>query len=125
VLGWHISVYRQPAGDAQPATAESEHGARLAVWQAGYRGLRWLDELVTAGKAIDLGGNGYPSLYTVQASSLIPRIIDGPPEANQTWVHGEGDILTDKWEGRTVVDKALCVQCSPQEWLLVVAWDES
>lgn len=97
----------------------------MAVWQAGYKGLRWLDELVTAGKVIDLGGNGYPWRYTVQAANLIPRIIEEPPQANQTWVHQEGDILTDKWEGRTIVDKAACAECSPQEWLLVVAWDES
>ena len=125
MLGWHISVYRKPNGREQPATAASEQGARLAVWQAGYNGLRWLDELVAAGKAINLGGDGYPCGYTLQAANLIPKITGEPPEANQTWVHGEGDILTDKWEGRTIVDKALCDQCSPQEWLLVVAWDES
>ena len=125
MLGWHISVYRQPGGGEQPATAESEQGTRLAVWQASFNGLQWLDELVKAGKAINLGGNGYPCRYTLQAANLVPKIIDEPPEANQTWVHGEGDVLTEKWQGRTVVDKAVGAQCLPQEWLLVVAWDES
>jgi hypothetical protein len=113
MLGWHISVYRQ------------DDGTRLAVWQTGLDGLRWLDELVTAGQAIDLGGDGYPRRYTAAAEVLVPRIIDHPPEARTTWVSGAGDILTSKWEGKTVIDAVAAAQCPPGESLLVEAWDES
>jgi hypothetical protein len=125
MLGWHISIYRLADGGASPATAESGRGARVAVWQTGHGGLDWVDELVKAGRAVYLGGNGYPLWYTATAENLIPRIEDGPPEAHQAWVYGEHDILTDKWEGKTVVDHDTSAACRPDEWLLVEAWDES
>ena len=126
MLGWHISVYKQLDGGAAPATEDSPKGARLAVWQAGLWGLDWIDALVTAGKAIDLGGNsGYPCRYTATAQHLVPPIMDGPPEADAIWRHDASDVLTDKWEGRTVIDGDVAGGCRPDEWLLVVAWDES
>jgi hypothetical protein len=125
MLGWHISVYRQTDGGASPATNETPHGERLAVWQTGVRGLDWLSELSTAGKAIDLGGNGYPWRFTASAEHIIPKIILGPPEARETWHHDAGDILTDKWVGKTQVNGATAAICRPEEWLLVEAWDES
>jgi hypothetical protein len=42
MLGWHVSVYRQKEGGGSPATFESPEGARLAVWQADWDGLKWL-----------------------------------------------------------------------------------
>ena len=78
-----------------------------------------------AGKAIDLGGNGYPCRFTATAEYLIPRIIDEPPGAKPTWSSGLHDILTEKWEGKTVLDRVACVACRPDEWLLIEAWDES
>ena len=62
MVGWHISIYRQTDEGASPATALSPEGLRLAVWRAGPGALDWLDQLVNEGKAINLGGDGYPSL---------------------------------------------------------------
>jgi len=125
MLGWHISVHRQQGGGASPGTAESREGARLAVWQAGLWGLEWIDELVKAGNAIDLGGTGYPCRYTATARYLLPRIMEGPPEANAIWSSGAGDVLSERWEGRTVIDHEAAGQCGADEWLLITAWDES
>jgi hypothetical protein len=125
MLGWHISIYRQTDEGASPASAKSPGGTRIAVWQASLDALEWLNELVKAGRAIDLGGNGYPCRYTVTAEYLIPCIVDKPPGARNTWVCGASDVLTEKWEGRTVVDRAAVAACRPDEWLLVEAWDES
>ncbi len=125
MLGWHISIYRQTDGGALPATKESAEGARLAVWQTGLGGLAWLDELVKAGRATYLGGNGYPFRYTATAEHLIPRVVEEPPGAHQVWAHDPQDILTEKWEGKTVIDRAAAAACQPEEWLLIVAWDES
>ena len=124
MLGWHVSVYRQPDGGL-PATAKSGRGRRLAVWQSGLGGLEWLDELVKAGKAVDLGGNGYPCRYSVTAENLVPRVVDTPPGARSTWASGPGDVLGKNWEGRTKVARAAATACRPDEWLLVEAWDES
>ena len=125
MLGWNFSVYKQRDDGASPATAQSQHGARLAVWQTGLWGLDWLEELVEAGKAIRLSGGGYPNRYTATAEFLIPRIIETPPEARAVWVYQKGDIITDKWVGKTVVDREAAALCRPDEWLLVEAWDES
>jgi len=125
MLGWNIGVYKLKDGGESPATAESHEGARLAIWQTGLGGLDWLDELVKAGKAINLGGNGYPYRYTVTAENIIPRIIETPPGARTLWQCEASDVLTDKWEGKTVVDRAVAEHCRLDEWLLVEAWDES
>jgi hypothetical protein len=125
MLGWHITVYRQAEGGASPATSRSMTGARLAVWQTGVGGVRWLDELVKAGKAIDLGGDGYPSQYTAPARELLPRISVNPPLAREPWLSDPGDTLSEKWEGKTVIDADEIAACLPDEWLTVEAWDES
>ena len=125
MLGWHISVLRQADGGSSPATAESKEGARLAVWQTDVDGLQWLDELVKANQAIDLGGDGYPNYYSAQAKYLVSEIADGPPRAREHWLLDAGDIVTSEWAGKTVIDRATAQECGPEEWLLVVAWDES
>lgn len=38
---------------------------------------------------------------------------------------GPTDILSEKWEGKTVVDRLAAAACREEEWLLVEAWDES
>ena len=123
MLGWHISVYRK-VGDVDPATEEAQ-GKRIAVWQAGFRGLQWIDRLVKSGKGIDLGGDGYPLRYSIQAGHIIPQILDGPPEANEVWIRGPEDIVNEKWAGKTVIDVAAANECKIGEWLFVEAWDES
>jgi len=125
MLGWHISIYRQSDGGESPATFGSQQGARLAVWQTGLGGLDWLQELVKEGKAIDLGGNGYPSQYTAPARELLPHISVHPPGAREHWLSEPGDVLTAKWAGKTVIDTTAVAQCRPDEWLIVEAWDES
>jgi len=127
MLGWHVSVYRQPDGGHSPAAFESPSGVRIAVWQADWKGLDWLEELVKDGKAIDLGGNGYPWRFTARAEHLVMRLQGGPPRANETWLVPEGSYFPDPkaWVGRTQVDQEGVQQCRPDEWLLVEAWDES
>ena len=115
MLGWDISVCRQSDGGVSPATADSPEGTRLASWQAGLTGLDWLNELVKEGKAIDLGGNGYPCRYTATAEYLFPRIVDMPPGAKSDW---EGWKVV--WASEPEV-----ALCRLDEWLIVEAWDQS
>jgi len=125
MLGWHISVFRQTDGGASPAESAAGQGTRVAVWQAGPWGLGWIDDLVKEGKVVSLGGNGYPFRYTAQAEQVLPRITAGPPEARDTWAVGPHDILGPPWEGQTVIDRVAADGCRADEWLLIVAWDES
>ena len=125
MLGWNVSVYRQKSDGTKAATFETERSERLAVWQAGLCGLSWLNELVQNGKAINLGGDGYPVRYTAPAQYILSEIINGPPEARAVWEHDQCDILTEKWQGKTVVNTDLAKRCDGNEWLIVEAWDES
>lgn len=96
----------------------------MAVWQT-FGLLKWIDEIVEQGKAIHLGGDGYPLRYTAPANHIIPEIINGPPEANPVWTANPGDILSPAYEGKTVIDQAAIAACRPDEWLIIEAWDES
>lgn len=125
MLGWHITVFRQAGIGSLPADAGSETGARLAVWQTGTGGLRWLDELVELGEVVDLGGDAYPFSYTGKSEYILPRIKNGPPAARETWIHDPDDIIGPGWAGRTVLDADAMGSCRPGEWLLVEAFDES
>ena len=93
--------------------------------RASSLGLKRLDALVADGKAIDLGGNGYPNRYTAEAGQLLPSVVDGPPAARPTLVCGPDDVLGPAWEGKTVIDREVADDCGMDEWLLVVAWDDS
>ena len=125
MLGWHISIFRQQDGGAEPAATDSPQGARVAVWQTRLSGLDWIDQLCNTGDALSLGGNGYPVWYTAKAAHLLPVILNGPPNANSVWMRDVGDIVTEGWAGRTVIDQTVAAACSPDEWLLIEAWDES
>lgn len=126
MIGWNISVYRLAQGGAAPAAWDTEQGDRVAVWQTGLHGLDWLDALVTSGDATNLGGDGYPYRYTVRLSSLMGSIQQGPPHARDTWIFEAGDIIDwSKWPGKTTVYEDVLAKCEPDEWLMVVAWDES
>ncbi len=59
------------------------------------------------------------------AEQLSPHFVNGVPEAHSTWSCEVSDILLDGWEGKTVIDQTAIAACRPDEWLLVVAWDES
>lgn len=125
MLGWHISVFKQQSVGSSPAGFETKPGLRLGVWQTGYSGLDWIDTLVKSGRAIDLGGNGYPMRYTAQKKEIAQQILEGPPEAKSTWSCEPTDILTKDWVGRTAIDEIELKNCDPDEWLLIQAWDES
>ena len=125
MLGFFIELHRQKNGGRLPATLNSDEGQRIAVWQTGLDGIDWLFELVKAGKAIDLGGGGYPDRFTAPAKEIIPRIIEGPPQARERWIAGAEQVVIGPWAGETKIDREALAGCKPDEWLLVQAWDES
>ena len=126
MIGWNISVYRQKNPIVMlPATAASHAGERLAAWQTDEYGLAWIHELVKEGNAIDLGGDGYPCLFTSRSKYLTPQIADSPPRANKVWHREDFDFVRDEWLGKTMINSEVIARCTSDEWLLIVAWDES
>jgi hypothetical protein len=125
MLGWHVSVYRSRTDGAGPGGGRGG-GERLAVWQGGLGCLDWVDRLIATGDAVSLGGDGYPLRYKGRASAVVPVVLDGPPGAHEVWPLAPEDVIDPaKWEGRTVVDRAVAEECDPDEWLIIEAFDES
>jgi hypothetical protein len=144
MLGWNVGVYTMVARNISDAAVLQDHpsmrglsvtqldslqdgfarGDRIAVWQAGSAGLRWVDELVQSGAAIAAHTDGYPSVFYARAVDVVPR-LDAPPEARPVWVSGPDDVVSGEWAGRTVVDRDAAAACTPEQWLLIEAWDES
>lgn len=72
-----------------------------------------------------LGGDGYPVKYTIPAATLLSIISSGPPKHNGGWVIGEDYVLPPGWTSKAKIDRAALAQCSPEEELLIEAWDLS
>ncbi|WP_194819127.1 hypothetical protein [Nocardia sp. XZ_19_385] len=125
MIGWMIYLHRQADNRMQPATRTSESGTLAACWQGGLGATRWLHDLVASGSAIDLGGDGYPSLMTARAGAVIPVVSNGPPYENRRWVVGAEDIVDKGWVGKTIYKPEVADACDDDEWLLVTIWDES
>ncbi len=126
MLGWEIIVYKQADGGSSPAKPESARGNSIAAWLTEMNGLNWLDALVKAGKAFDLGGDGYPLRLTATAEDLVPRLVQGPPEALRTFYLCETlSALADRDCETTVTGLVESAGCRMGEWLLIHAWDQS
>jgi hypothetical protein len=95
----------------------------IAKWrEGGYGGVGWLDGMVESGRAINLGGNGYPFRYTAIAAFIIPNIINIHPRALEIWTNEE--LATDLSESRfsSVTNFCALRDCRFSEWLLIEAW---
>jgi hypothetical protein len=125
MLGWFCCVFRQTNGGCVPATRTSRLSSRVAEWQADITGTKWLDQLAAEGKAVSLGGNGYPLRYTVQKRTLSPFLRGGPPGARGQWLREFPDFVTKDWKGKTTIYKDVLADCREDEWLMIEVWDES
>lgn len=125
MVGWYFCVFRQSDGGRAPATPDSKAAARLAEWQTGSGGITWLDALVHSGKALNLGGVGYPLRYTLMFCHLAPVLADGPPGARTPWDRDPGDFVSSQWKGTTTIFQDVIGRCEPDDWLVIEVWDES
>ena len=73
MIGYSISVYEFVEG--MDITSISNDNEALATWSSGgFDGLYWIDNLVSEAKAEDLGGDGYPLYYKVQAQFVLQAL---------------------------------------------------
>ncbi|MBM3980781.1 MAG: hypothetical protein FJ304_10940 [Planctomycetes bacterium] len=122
MLGWGINVWRQT--DQRGTPAHLRRGF-IAAWEAGLGGLEWLDALVAAGRAEDLGGSGYPNTYTLTAGVLAEVLSAGVPSHTGPDVIGDDYVLPGGWTGPLHLERATFAECSPDEVLVLEAWDLS
>ena len=116
MLGWKICITQESSTD------KSEY---LMIWSAGIGGLDWLDQLVKDGLAQDLGGNGYPCRYSAKAAVLLPRVVPVLPNYEGKFVIGDDYVLAGGEHWGIKLNQSKIDACSPEETLIIEAWDES
>ena len=114
MLGWEIFVYR-------PSTPD----VFIARWMTSVFGLKWLDHLVKDNKAVCLGGNGYPTKYSIAAGDLLPIIKAGPPSNDSPRVIGDDYVLPQGWNGQIEWNQQEVLGCQASDQLMIEAWDQS
>ncbi|WP_405007809.1 hypothetical protein OHV13_30445 [Kitasatospora purpeofusca] len=107
MIGWWFVVTVPAAGDGEEVV--------LAKWENGIRGLDWIAGLVAAGRAEQLGFNGYPNRYTARAGDVLPLLADGS--------------VSDAGPGAEFRPRTLhpdrIAACAADTLLTVDAWDQS
>lgn len=112
MLGWRISVYRQPS-------ETSPERVHLASWTGSLGALDWVHRLVAAERAVRLEFNGgYPCRFGTTASVLLPLFTPNALPSDSPVAKGNG-----AWNIH--IDRDEVAQCSPDEQLLIEAWDQS
>lgn len=116
MLGWRIVITTQrPEGEKSP----------LASWSGGLGAIDWLDSLVKAGRAVSLGGDGYPFRYTATAAVVASALTAGPPPHDGPIVIGDDYVSAGGWTSGVKVDSEALAKLPKDESLLVEAWDLS
>lgn len=125
MLGWGINIWRpiDPAG-----TPARKRQGFIGAWTvAGTSGLKWLDDLVSTGRAVSLGGDGYPLSYRIAASELAAAVGSGPPALGPQVgvIVGEDYIARSGAVTDFEIDWDVLNACPRNEELHIEAWDLS
>ena len=122
MLGFDIEIYKFT--DGMDITSLKIDKPILARWSSGgFRGLDWIENLVSEAKAEDLGGNGYPLYYKAKAQFILEALaLDVPKNTGQTII-GDDYVMPSDW--RSDIDTSKIAKCDPDQQLIVEAWDLS
>ena len=122
MLGFDIEIYKFT--DGMDITSLKIDKPILARWSSGgFRGLDWIENLVSEAKAEDLGGNGYPLYYKAKAQFILEALaLDAPKNKGQTII-GDDYVMPSDW--RSEIDTSKVAKCDPDQQLIVEAWDLS
>lgn len=145
-LGFLFYVLRQENGGASPPDKPWERSDKpLLLWECcefGKYDIHWMDDIVKAGQAIDLGGNGYPYFYSIQTKRLIPMLLE---ERMHVYSYDSGECRREAsdydqylsehkgttlqiipgWTEVATKDLSVLDGCREDEWLLLECWDKS
>ncbi|MDR2528788.1 MAG: hypothetical protein LBD04_07220 [Synergistaceae bacterium] len=125
MLGWWIIIKDPTLGKDKDPKA-----GRLADWEVGINGDKWLKDLEKAGKAVLVKSNcGYPNLYRALAGDVLPPLLDnGPPSFPGLGFFEEFCYIPAGWTRRLSFDwKAIaaCLSDQADQELLIEVWDLS
>jgi len=122
MIGYSISVYEFVEG--MDITSISNDNEALATWTSGgFGGLDWIDNLVSEGKAEDLGGNGYPDYYKVQVQFVLDALAADTPKNEGQTIMDDENVMASDW--RSKIDTSEIVKLKPNQQLIIEAWDLS
>lgn len=107
-MGWWITITKGSIADELPLDAS------LASWEVGFGGLRWLDDLVAAGKAQKLRGDGFPTRYESRVIDVLPLLDE---------VMGHPSVKLKMFPPK--LRRAEIETCPPDLVLTIDAWDQS
>lgn len=124
MIGFEIFVYRADLVSDPTASWPEEHALLISWLVGGFHGLDWIDDLAKAGKAKDLGGNGYPLRYTTLAKDFLPIVIRGIPRPAGSPIVGDDYYLPAGCIGRPQIRGVLST-IPGNQLLLINAWDQS
>jgi len=65
VLGWKVIIQRKVSDRTVSVRAEDDRGDLVVRWRAEVPGVRWIEELYEIGEGVDLGGNWYPTRFSL------------------------------------------------------------
>jgi len=122
MIGYSISVYQFVEG--VDITTISNDNEALATWTSGgFGGLDWIDNLVSEGKAEDLGGEGYPFYYKVKAQVILQALATDTPKNEEQTIVDDENAMTSDWQSK--IDASAIAKLKPNQQLIIEAWDLS
>ena len=119
---WFMSI--SMASSAQRDDIDSRQHEVLASWEAGYRGFRWLQQLVADGKAIKWRHDGFPTQCTAAARDVLP-LISLLPASDEPPVIADCYCTPIGWLSKIQVDRNRIERCALDAQLTIEAWGRS
>ena len=120
-LGWEVIVQRRATDRDVPPTSRADAGDLVVRWRA--HRVVWIEELCAAGEGVDIGGDRYPAIFTLQARHLR-HILDGetPPDcktrAHPAWPPYRSVPALDLFP-------EVAAEVDDSEWLILTIYDTS
>lgn len=120
MVGWWITVFQlTPEELGEAIDPRSCQPFVLATWESGLGGIEWLQQLVKAGQASQLLGEGYPCRFVAAARDVLPLLASGEPP-----FHGAQRMSGD-WLRDVELHRKRIAACPPGQVLTIDAWDRS
>jgi len=129
MLGFEVYIFPKSHYIADPKVWEREERWKhlLAAWSTGLGGLKWIDDLVKKGEAIDLniGGEVLLCLYGTKLSTIKHVLKGNIPKPDDPPVIGEDYTLPSGFIGDVEIHESRIAECSEDEEIIIEAWDQS
>jgi hypothetical protein len=131
MIGWWFLILAQTPEERASAVAADPRSpqaqaAILATWEINVAGIDWVNDLVGAGKAVEVLSGGYPSRYRAIAGDVLPLVSDGPPAADTGFaVVGDDYVMPRDWSSNVTIHRDRLAGCQASQALTIEVWDQS